>query len=270
MAIAAGSAAEAQDIIKSTAIYATATGSANAFVVTLPTAPSSLSTGLVVVFKANHTITGAATVNVNSLGATTIKKQGSVDLEVGDIVNGDVVIVVFDGTNFQLQTAVRDTNRIATLANDVTIAGTTTTEQTIISATVPANSLGTANAVRVRIFGIWSGGIPTGGLVLRFKYGATTLVTTGHGASSITTNGCIEFLLLADGATNAQEANVHVKFFSVSDDPDNAITGLNMMYNGTSAIDSTSDQTIAVTHDYESSDAGKSATYYAATIELIR
>ncbi len=49
--------------------------------------------------------TGAATVNVCSLGAKTIKKvQGGIttDLEDGDIRAGQLVTLVYDGTNFQL------------------------------------------------------------------------------------------------------------------------------------------------------------------------
>lgn len=102
MTVAVGSDALAQDIIKSTAIYATAGGSANAYTVGLPTAPDAYTTGMVIVFKANHTITGSATVNVNSLGAKTLKKNISVNLEAGDITNGETIVAVYDGTNFQV------------------------------------------------------------------------------------------------------------------------------------------------------------------------
>jgi hypothetical protein len=102
MTVAAGSDALAQDIIKSTAISATSTGSANAYVITLATAPDAYATGMLIVFKANFSVTGAATVNVNSLGAKTIKKDLSTDLEADDIKSGETVAIVYDGTNFQL------------------------------------------------------------------------------------------------------------------------------------------------------------------------
>ena len=54
-------------------------------------------------FKANTANTGAATLNVNSLGAKTIKKNVSQDLETGDISANQIITVVYDGTNFQLQ-----------------------------------------------------------------------------------------------------------------------------------------------------------------------
>lgn len=57
-------------------------------------------------FKANTANTGAASVNLNGLGAKTIKKAvGGVttDLEDNDIRAGQWVDVVYDGTNMQMQ-----------------------------------------------------------------------------------------------------------------------------------------------------------------------
>ena len=84
--------------------FATATGSSNAFVVDLRPVPPTLSEGLRLTFEANHNITGATTVNVNSLGVKSIKKNVSVDLQQGDIKTGQIVDIVYDGTNFQILT----------------------------------------------------------------------------------------------------------------------------------------------------------------------
>lgn len=72
------------------------------YVITLAPVPSAYTTGMVVSFSANTANTGAATLNVNSLGAKTIKKLGSEDLDTGDIKAGQMVEVQYDGTNFQL------------------------------------------------------------------------------------------------------------------------------------------------------------------------
>jgi len=48
--------------------------------------------------------TGAATLNINSIGAKAIKKLGTTALAAGDIPSGSVAEVVYDGTNFQLTT----------------------------------------------------------------------------------------------------------------------------------------------------------------------
>jgi hypothetical protein len=57
---------------------------------------------MVVNFKANTANTGAAGLNVNSLGATAIKKDVSTDLETGDILANQLVSLIYDGTNFQM------------------------------------------------------------------------------------------------------------------------------------------------------------------------
>lgn len=72
------------------------TGSANAYVLTYTTAPT-YTHGLRVSFKANFTNTGAATVNVNSLGAKTIVRlNGSTTLSANDIVSDQHVHLEYD------------------------------------------------------------------------------------------------------------------------------------------------------------------------------
>ena len=58
--------------------------------------------GRMYVFKAPHTNTGPATLNINLLGSRPITRAGAVALVAGDIVVQQMVIVVFDGTNFQM------------------------------------------------------------------------------------------------------------------------------------------------------------------------
>lgn len=50
--------------------------------------------------------TGAATINLNSLGAKDIKKSVSTALAVGDIMAGGIYELYYDGTNFQIPAAV--------------------------------------------------------------------------------------------------------------------------------------------------------------------
>lgn len=58
--------------------------------------------GMTILLKAGTVNTGAATLNVNSLGAVDIKKKHDQDLEDGDIEAGQYVILIYDGTNFQM------------------------------------------------------------------------------------------------------------------------------------------------------------------------
>lgn len=80
-----------------------AAGTANAITTSLTPALTSYTAGLAFQFKATADNTGATTVNVNGLGTKTIKKNVSDDLDAYDIKNGQVVRIVYDGTNFQLQ-----------------------------------------------------------------------------------------------------------------------------------------------------------------------
>jgi hypothetical protein len=83
--------------------YAADSGASDSYAITLSPAPAAYYAGMVVVFKANTVNTGPATLNVNGLGAKTIKKNHDQDLADGDIESGQIVEVVYDGTNFQMQ-----------------------------------------------------------------------------------------------------------------------------------------------------------------------
>jgi len=82
--------------------YAVSTGSANAYVLTLSPALDAFINGMPIIFKANFTNTGAATININGLGAKTMKKNFNQDLVADDIQSGQIVMAIYDGTNFQV------------------------------------------------------------------------------------------------------------------------------------------------------------------------
>jgi len=90
------------DIQNASYIYAADSGGSDAYAITLAPAITAYVTGQLFLFKANTINTGAATLNVNGLGAKTIKKNVSSDLATGDILAGQLVKVIYDGTNFQL------------------------------------------------------------------------------------------------------------------------------------------------------------------------
>ena len=69
---------------------------------TLTPALAAYATGNKFSFIAVATNTGAATININSLGAKSITKSGSTALVAGDIVNGQIYLIEYDGTRFQL------------------------------------------------------------------------------------------------------------------------------------------------------------------------
>lgn len=79
-------------------------GSANAYTYTSDAAgavSTSYARGMALCFKASFTNSGAATLNVDGVGAVAIKK-GSSDVASGDIVSGRVYLVAYDGTYWQI------------------------------------------------------------------------------------------------------------------------------------------------------------------------
>jgi hypothetical protein len=83
--------------------YAAATGTANAYAVTLNPAPTAYVEGMAVAVKINVDNTGAATINVNGLGAKPIKKPNGSDVSAGNLKAGSVYTLRYNGTNFILQ-----------------------------------------------------------------------------------------------------------------------------------------------------------------------
>lgn len=103
--------------------YGADAGSDDAYVVTLSPAPSAYYVGMLLVFKANTANTGAAAINVNDLGAKTIKKKKDIDLSDGDIRSGQIVAVCYDGTNFQM---LSEPKKVVEVPNTPTAGGTAT------------------------------------------------------------------------------------------------------------------------------------------------
>lgn len=78
----------------------TASGT-DTYTVTIGTV-ASYSAGDTYVVKFTNANTGASTININSLGAKSLKKSVSTALASGDILAGQEFIIVYDGTNFQV------------------------------------------------------------------------------------------------------------------------------------------------------------------------
>jgi hypothetical protein len=83
--------------------YAADSVGTDSYAITVSPTISAYSAGQVFTFKAGTANTGAASLNVSALGAKTIYKNVSTDLETGDILANQIVTVIYDGTNMQLQ-----------------------------------------------------------------------------------------------------------------------------------------------------------------------
>lgn len=83
--------------------YGVATGSANAYSVTLNPAPTSYVEGMAIAVKINVDNTGSSTIDINGLGAKSIKKPNGNDVSAGNLKAGSIYTMRYNGTNFILQ-----------------------------------------------------------------------------------------------------------------------------------------------------------------------
>jgi len=83
--------------------YIVDTGSANAYAIAPVPAITAYAAGQIFSFKVNVTNTTTSTLAVSGLATKTIKKgDGTIVLVPGDLVAGQIAVVEYDGTNFQL------------------------------------------------------------------------------------------------------------------------------------------------------------------------
>jgi hypothetical protein len=94
-----GTAGQIQD---SAFTYLTSPAGTNAMTATASLGMSAYVTGQRFFFVAPATNTGACTLNINAIGVKSVTKNGTTALTAGDITNGAVTQVVYDGTQFQL------------------------------------------------------------------------------------------------------------------------------------------------------------------------
>ncbi len=100
LVLATGGVIAAPTITKSN--YAADAGSTDSYAITLSPALGAYTAGLEINFKANTANTGAASIDVNGLGAKTIVKAVSTTLANNDILANMICKIVYDGTNFVL------------------------------------------------------------------------------------------------------------------------------------------------------------------------
>ena len=102
-------------------VYAADSVGTDSYAITLSPVPASYVTGMTFRFKAGTANTAAATLNVNSLGAKTIKKNNDQDLATGDIEVGQIVEVTYDGTNFQMTSQLASVFPIITNVQQISV-----------------------------------------------------------------------------------------------------------------------------------------------------
>lgn len=117
-----------KDVLEKGGDYADSTGSANAYALTVDAQIDAYVAGQTFKFKANFSNTGPATLDVNGLGAKAIKKNLDKDLAANDIKSGQIVSIIYDGTNMQL---------VSVLGNRYSIIQSLNAGETINGGTLP-------------------------------------------------------------------------------------------------------------------------------------
>lgn len=150
-------------------------------------------------------------------------------------------------------------------------------EATLFDYTVPANTLGTNNAIRFKMY-LSALDLDTAGeVVFRFKYGGTTIgsIDINFSTSPLPANvrGVVEGIIVADGATDAQKGFLS---FHASAPGGEIGSQANVGYtngagygNGTATVDSTSSQTMLVSVDFSTAVASNNVTAEFWVVELI-
>jgi len=203
---------------KGTEVYAADAEASDTYVITLAPAIAAYTTGQVIQFKANTANTGAATININGLGAKTIKKNVTDDLDDNDIRANEITSIVYDGTNFQLLGAPVISRANAT---DLTDNGFTylhnhmpTVVQTTRAYDAASGDVNVAHGLGrtpkwVRIIGSASPGLEVGEHSIGFADGTNNqcnFVDASVGSGSVP--------LTRNAAGNGASAAVHFKYSS--------------------------------------------------------
>jgi hypothetical protein len=123
-------------------------------------------TGAIYSFIAVNTNSGAATLSIDGLTATSITKNGSVALSAGDIQSGKMMLVEYDGTTFQL-------------VNNIVYGGSITNGN-IVSLTSP---LGVSNG------GTGASTLTSNNVILGNGVAAVQFVAPGSSGNVLASNG---------------------------------------------------------------------------------
>ena len=89
-------------VLELEAKYAADTAANDTYTISLSTAPTAYTDGMEIIFKAVTANTGACTVNVNGLGAKSLKSLHDQDPADNYIEAGSLVHCAYDGTNFEI------------------------------------------------------------------------------------------------------------------------------------------------------------------------
>lgn len=252
---------------------ADASGSSTVYTATFSPALTAYTTGQAMRVKIQTTnTTTTPTINFNGLGAKTIVKGVNSALAVGDLVANQFADFTYDGTNMVLKNPQSVAGTLVTSTTTAVDTTNTSTEQTLITVSLPGGVLGTAGAVRITIPITDLKQFNTTTTNLRLKYGATTVatITIGNSGTSVTGwAGELVFLLVGAGATNSQVGVGNLKISSAANTTTTANAALHKVARGTATEISTGALTLSVTAQNDAAVVSTGLTTGLAVIEKI-
>jgi hypothetical protein len=158
--------------------YLTSVSGTDTITATAPISMTAYATGQTFRFVAAATNTSAVTININSIGAKSITKNGATALIAGNIAINSVVEIIYDGTQFQVLNP-NVTTSLGTMstqnANAVAITGGTISG---LSSPLPVASGGTGAAT-----------FTSNAVLLGNGTGAITAVAPSTAGNVLTSNG---------------------------------------------------------------------------------
>ena len=202
------------------AYAADASGSTTTYVATLSPVPASLYTGMRVNIKFQTANAGASTLNLNFLGAKALTKNGAIALDANDIKAAQILELVYDGTQFQIQSFDKMSQADATTLT----AGSTSDASALHYHPHPVKVI---NSSRTHAAGSGTQTISGVGFTPKFISITSSCNPTINGYSSMMTGwfdgsaqGCSGIGTIGDGGGNkiaSQQSTSQIIFMSQSD-----------------------------------------------------
>ena len=175
---------------------------------TMAPALTAYASGQMFYFVAGGANTGAVTLNIDGLGARNVTRHGSVALVAGDILSGEVCVVVYDGTRFQLLNPASYTNLNVTGVLSLAAGAVATPSLTFTgdlntglwSPAADTIAASTGGVERLRVDSSGNVGIGTSSPVSKFHVSSATAVATYSTTGNL--NGGTVIGVTAAGVSN--------------------------------------------------------------------
>ena len=206
-------------------------------------------------------VEGTVSTSLVDDNAITLAKQagGTADRLQGFDGSGNPSEISISGTGLSLSSGTLTfTGGVLDKATTVTTFSNTSAEETVMTYTVPANTMGTDGIIRATLVGLFTNGTAGGrNFTLKIKFGGVTLYNddTGNLSASDVSAVKIELLLSSNNSTSSQRLNAVVNYHEGSTAPTTGSTGIDSEGNEhavairgiASSADTTSNQDLVIT-----------------------